>query len=316
MNKLVHPLRVRGQSVVAVLLVLTVVSCQPAAVMPTPTSVVQTVEGTREVSQQVTQIVDVTVTIPPSLTPDISLTPSLTTTATPSLTPDISLTPSPTATLTRIPSITPTPHQPRVTILDHIACWYGPGDTYMERYGLLATSWMNVKGRNPEGTWLLLEDGGHDNPCWIRTIFGKFIGGGDVNSLNIPVVDPDAALPPAYNLYRPPDGVQTLRSGNKVTLYWNAVWMTEDDYNGYLIESWLCQAGQLVFKPIGYVPPLSQNTGTLGIIITDEPGCLLPSSARIYTVEKHGYTGYIVIPWPPAEPSAAITPSPSSSPTP
>jgi hypothetical protein len=84
--------------------------------------------------------------------------------------------------------------------------------------------------------------------------------------------------------------------------------MTEDDYEGYLIEAWLCQGGQQVFKPIGYKPPLSENTGTLGIIVTDEPGCLVPSSARIYTAEKHGYTGYKVIPWPPYEATPSPTP--------
>ena len=100
------------------------------------------------------------------------------------------------------------------------------------------------------------------------------------------------SLPLAYNLYRPPTSIQAIRDGNKVTIYWNAVWMTEDDYEGYLIEAYLCQDGQLVFMPIKCKPPLSENIGLLGIIVNDEPGCLVPSSARIYTAEKHGYTGY------------------------
>ena len=303
MNKLVHPLRVRGQSVVAVLLVLTVVSCQPAAVMPTHTSVFQTVEVTREVTKEVTQEVTRIIEVPVPVT------------ITPSETLAISLTPSLTSTLTRTPSITPTPDPPVVTMLAHVACYVGPGDVYLYDYGLNETSWMEVIGRNQDGIWLFVEGVHGWNPCWVRAEFVRFNDGGDVTTHNIRIVSSQAMLPYAMNLYRPPDGIQAIRSGNKVTLYWNAVWMTEDDYRGYLIEAWLCQAGQLVFKPIAYVPPLSQNTGTLGIIITDEPGCLVPSSARIYTVEKHGYTGFIVIPWPPAEPSAAITPIPSSSPT-
>jgi hypothetical protein len=169
---------------------------------------------------------------------------------------------------------------------------------------------MNVIGRNEAGTWLLLNDGGHDQPCWIRTEQGKFIGGGDVVSHNILIVNPDLALPRAYNLYRPPTGVQAFRNGTKVTVTWNGVWMTEDDYEGYLIEAWLCKNGQLIFTPKKFKLPLSQNIEgvTQYLPLTDEPGCQQPSHARIYTVEKHGYTLFVNIPWPPYD--ATPTPSP------
>ena len=155
-------------------------------------------------------------------------------------------------------------------------------------------------GRNQDGTWLLLNDGGHANPCWIQTDQGKFWNGGDVFSNNVPVVDPDAILSYAYNLYKPPTGVQAFRKGTKVTIAWNGVWMTEDDYEGYLIEAWLCQNGQLVFTPIKHKLALGQNIegATQYQVVTDEPGCLEPSHARIYTVEKHGYTLFVRIPWP------------------
>ena len=74
--------------------------------------------------------------------------------------------------------------------------------------------------------------------------------------------------------------------------------MTEDDYEGYLIEAWLCQDGSRSLHPSNIKPPLSENVDLLVIIVIDEPGCLVPSSARIYTAEKHGYTGFIMIPWP------------------
>jgi len=269
------------------LVALTAAGCLPVAFARPTRPVVQTTEVSREVTGKVTQeatlIVPVSVpaTITPTLAPTITLTPSLTSTITP--TPTISLTPSLTSTFTRTPTITPTPPQSRVTILDHIGCWWGPGDAYGTRYGLPATVWMNVKGRNPEGTWILVEDGGHANPCWVRTEFTHFTDGGDLTTHNLQILDQDAALPYAFNLYKSPDGVQTFRTGTKVEVYWNAVWMTEDDYEGYLIESWLCLNGQLVFKPISSKPDLSQNSGTLGIIIHDEPGCQVASSARIYT---------------------------------
>jgi len=295
MTKLIHPLVFCEICAVSMLLILTGVSCKSATVTPSPTPVIQTVEVTREVThevtQEVTRIVEVPVTVTPSLTPAISLTPSLT------------------GTITRTPTITPTPDPPVVTILQHVACWFGPGDVYLYDYGLNETSWMEVIGRNQDGTWLFVQGVHGWNPCWVKAEFVRFNDGGDVTTHNIRIVSSQAMLPYAMNLYRPPDGIQAFRSGNEVTIFWNAVWMTEDDYRGYLIEAWLCQGGQQVFKPIGYVPPLRENTGTLGIVVTDEPGCLVPSSARIYTVEKHGYTGYKVIPWPPYEPTTS-TPTP------
>jgi hypothetical protein len=96
--------------------------------------------------------------------------------------------------------------------------------------------------------------------------------------------------------------------------------MTEDDYRGYLVEAWVCQNGQLTFTPLEWFPPLKDNVGGMSIYVIDEPGCLEPSSARVYAVEKHGYTGYRVVPsWPPYKPTStetAIAPLPESTPTP
>ena len=36
----------------------------------------------------------------------------------------------------------------------------------------------------------------------------------------------------------------------------------------------------------------------VSIILTDEAGCSEPSSGRLYTVDKHGYTDWVPIPWP------------------
>jgi hypothetical protein len=105
-------------------------------------------------------------------------------------------------------------------------------------------------------------------------------------------------------------GVGAFRKGNKVTVAWSGVWMTEDDYEGYLIEAWLCQNGQLVFTPKRFKLPLSQNIEGVAqyLALTDEPGCQEPSHARIYTVEKHGYTLYVNIPWPPFDATPTYTP--------
>jgi hypothetical protein len=281
------------KSALAVLVVLAAVSCQPVSGTLIPTPVLQTVELTRDGTFEVTRInaVPVPVTETPSLTLTVSQTPSLTST--------------PTYPPTDTPTITPTLDPPVITILVHAACNFGPGGAYLWNYGLLETSWMEVIGRNQDGSWLYVQGVHGWNPCWVKAEFVHFNAGGDVSNYNIPIVTP----PLIYsNLYRPPDGVQAFRSGNKVTIYWNAVWMTADDYEGYLIEAWLCQEGRLVFRPINYKPDISQNIGTVGMIVNDEAGCLEPSSARIYTAEKHGYTGYIVIPWPPNQSAPSPTP--------
>ena len=92
--------------------------------------------------------------------------------------------------------------------------------------------------------------------------------------------------------------------------------MTEDDYEGYLIEAWVCQGGTQVFLPIGYVASFDQNSSMMVVQVKDEPGCDVPSSARIYTVEKHGYTDYRMIPWPGFNSTTTATPSVSATPIP
>jgi hypothetical protein len=259
-------------------------------------TVVKTIEVTREVTREITRLVEIPVTITPTLTPDISLTPSQT--------PTITLTP----TITRTPSITNTPVPPIVSVLVHAACNYGPGSAYLYKYGLLENTRFYVLGRNWNNTWLWVNSFYLWNPCWVRADQVRF----DSGSLQeLPEVYSE--LPYAANLYRPPMGISANRVGNDVTVFWNAVWMTEDDYRGYLIEAWVCQEQQEVFLPIAYFPPIEQNQGMLAVKIEDEPGCLGPSSARIYTAEKHGYTGFKVIPWPAFESTpqpALVTPTP------
>jgi hypothetical protein len=291
MIKRIHSVKFWKDSAIAVVFFFTLVSCQLATAVPTLTPVIQTVEVTQEVTRQVTREVTRIVEVPIPVT------------LTPTLTPAITLTPSLTGT------ITPTPEPPVVTILAHVACNFGPGDAYLYDYGLLETSWMEVIGRNPDSTWFYVQGVHGWNPCWVKAEYVRFNAGGDVRNYNIPIIFTAYTTLLHSQLYPPPDGVQAFRSGNKVTIYWNAVWMTEDDYRGYLVEAWLCQGGQEVFKPIGYVPPLNQNIGTLGIIVEDDPGCLAPSSARLYAAEKHGYTGYVVIPWPPYQSTSTSTPA-------
>jgi hypothetical protein len=256
-------------------LILTIgASCVP---QPPPEPIVQvetqihTVEVTRQV--EVTKIVEIPVTVTPTLTPAVTDTP----------TPDYSPTPSFT------PSTTPTLVVPRVKITSTANCRYGPGAAYLYKYAVYEGFNMEAIGRNEPGTWAYIQAIGGNNPCWINA-----------SLLNVTRGD-FMSLPVTYNrlpksdLYNPPSAVSAVRKGNDVTIQWTSVYMTEDDDRGYLIEAWLCQDGQLVFTPIGV------KSNVLAIKVTDEPGCLEPSGARVYTAEKHGYTQWRKPQWPPYE---------------
>jgi len=168
---------------------------------------------------------------------------------------------------------------------------------------------MTVIGRNMDGTWLNIKSA-YDpasNACWIKSTLVKF-DTGDIK--DVPIVW--TALPYS-TLYKPPL-VSANRVGDEVSIFWQPVWMTEDDYVGYLIEAWVCQSGSQVFLPIKYATSFDHNSTMMVVQVEDDPGCDLPSSARIYTVEKHGYTDYRMIPWPGFDSTTPTTPTQTPTP--
>lgn len=212
--------------------------------------------------------------------------PSATTTDTPvptaTFTPTISLTP----TITNTPTISPTPTRdfPDVTVSENQAfCRYGPGTAYLYSHGLYAGEHAVVHGRNYSGTWLWIQPDNLDRHCWAAA--SVFTIEGDVSS--VPVVQTEL---PKSTLYGPPEDVEATRSGNQVTVSWEAVWMTEDDDRGYLIEATICQNGVLI--------PIALQTDSTSYTFTDDQNCSGESRGRLYTVEKHGYTTPVEIPWP------------------
>ncbi|OGO28231.1 MAG: hypothetical protein A2W33_06920 [Chloroflexi bacterium RBG_16_52_11] len=108
---------------------------------------------------------------------------------------------------------------------------------------------------------------------------------GDVSGL--PVVQ---ARLPHSTLYGSPEDVQAVREGDQVIVTWNRVDMTLDDDRGYLIEATVCQNGTLVWIAI--------QTNENYHEFTDEQNCSGASNGKLYTVEKHGYTDLVEIPWP------------------
>jgi hypothetical protein len=276
---------------IAFLLLFAGVSCSPQAPTPAATPLIQVVQVNREVTRivvlevtrEITREVVQTVEIP------VTLTPSLPFTATPASSPTGTAAPtsaaSPTSLLTPVPAA--------VTIQIHTQCLYGPDSVYLGRYDILASSQQLVVGRNLAGTWLEIQGADHKYSCWVNSGIVELNSG----SLNAQlVVDP--VLSPFSTLYPPPSAVSANRVGNDVTVFWQPVDMTAADYHGYLIEARVCQGGKQVFVPKAYVTSFDKNSTMLALKITDEPGCDLPSSAHIHTVNNQGYSTSKTIPWP------------------
>jgi len=88
-------------------------------------------------------------------------------------------------------------------------------------------------------------------------------------------------------------GISASREGNIVTVSWGKLELNAGDDSlqiPYLIEAWVCQGGEFVFRAVG--------SKTLSAKVQDEGGCEETSYARLFGVEKHGYTRWVQIPWP------------------
>lgn len=173
-----------------------------------------------------------------SQTATVSPTPSLTSSATPvpSWTPTLTRTPTPsvtpTPTISLTPTITPTPtfDYPDVTVLMQANCRYGPGTAYLYSHGLFEGDHAEVNGRNPSGSWVWIQPENLDRHCWVAASVVDIEG--DIRT--VAVVQ---SRLPYSTFYGPPGNVQASREGDIVSVTWDAVWMTEDDYRGYLIEA-------------------------------------------------------------------------------
>ncbi len=227
-------------------------------------------------------------------------TPTITQTAAPTHTPTVTYTPTPQYT----PSITPTPsHTPTPSLVPTFApiaakvlvqsnCRYGPGAAYLYEWGLFPDVRVDIVGRNDIGTWAYVEPWTYFDRCWVNSEFLEIRG-------DLRDAPPYYSRLPFGELYNPPTNVRASRNGDDVVIAWDPVWMTTDDDRGYLIETWLCRDGQLIFTPLQ-----TRQYQETTITVQDETGCQLPSGGRVYTAEKHGYTQWILIVWPAHEPIA------------
>lgn len=223
-----------------------------------------------------------TKTFSPTDTETPTLTPTSTSTTPPTETVTPSFTPTPTITLT------PTFTLPVFTVKMQAHCRYGPAKAYLHAGDLYPGDAGQVWGVDKMGrAWLYVKLDKYKYPCYVAKSVIDIQG--DLNTVT--------AAPPLYlpqsTLYGPVQRVAATRNANEVIVNWEEVWMTEDDDRGYFIEGWFCEGGAYFWSAVA-IP----NQFTTTYTFTDESGCPFPSSAKIYVVEKHGYTDPVDIPWP------------------
>jgi hypothetical protein len=265
-----------------ILLALLAPTCTVQAPGPIPTHPTADLETSSTPGSTTTSTPSVTHTSTPTFTPPATLTP--TSTLPPTKTPTPSLIPSPTKTIT--PSPSPTYAVLRGEVLELSNCRYGPGAMYLYKYALIPGSNLEVYGRTDSGAWILVRAIGGTNPCWVKATLMDVKG--DVMS-----VEPVYLPLPQSPYYGPLTGVSASRNGDQVTISWNPINLRAGDDTAspiHLVEAWVCQAGEIVFVPVG--------TDASSAEIEDQAGCSEPSHARVYGVEKHGYTRPVEVPWP------------------
>ena len=215
--------------------------------------------------------------------------PTLTPTATQTLTPTIEFTP--TITFTPTISATATFAFPSVTINKQAHCRYGPSVASLHAADLYAGDQGTVRGRYIYSNWLYVKFDKLNYFCWVAPSVVDVVG--DVSTVAYKELNLQSI---GSNMYGPPKGVTAVRIGNEVIISWEQVRMTEDDDRGYLLELFVCQDTFYKWWTDSYPDQYSTSYE-----VRDEAGCAQPSSGKLYTVEKHGFSEPVNIPWPQPE---------------
>ncbi|MBK9782652.1 MAG: hypothetical protein IPP55_21895 [Anaerolineales bacterium] len=203
-------------------------------------------------------------------------------TETPAFTPTSEVTDTPTTTATAEAT------GPIATVNKQAHCRYGPAVAYLHAADLFAGDKGTVRYRALYSNWLYVQFDKLSYSCWVAPSVVDLTG--DISTLK--KIEPDL-LRIGSNMYGPPRNVQAARKDNEVTITWDQVEMTADDDRGYLIEAFVCQDGAYLWWTDSY-PDQYETSYT----VKDEAGCNAPSWGRLYTVEKHGFSESVEIPWP------------------
>ena len=220
--------------------------------------------------------------------------PAITATAAETKTPTATLTVIPSKTLTPTlvltPTITATPTFafPTVTVNKQAHCRYGPSIAYLHAADLYPGDSGTVRERYIFSNWLYIKFDKLDYFCWVAPSVVDVVG--DVSTVAYKELNLQSI---GSNMYGPPKNVTAVRDENKVTISWEQVKMTTDDDRGYLLELFVCQ--DTIYK---WWTDSYPDQFTTSYTVTDEAGCAQPSSGKLYTVEKHGFSEPAIIPWP------------------
>jgi hypothetical protein len=215
-------------------------------------------------------------------TPEATATPTRTATSEPTMTF------TPTIVLSPTISATPTFAFPSVTVNKQAHCRYGPSVAYLHAADLYPGDAGSVRGRFIYSNWLYIKFDKLNYFCWVAPSVVDVVG--DISTVAYKELNLQSI---GSNMYGPPGNVTAVRDGNKVIISWNTVQMTLDDDRGYLLELFVCQDGAFYWWTDSY-PDQDSTSYT----VQDEAGCAQPSSGKLYTVEKHGFSEPAIIPWP------------------
>jgi hypothetical protein len=207
-------------------------------------------------------------------------TPTLTVIPSKTLTPTLALSPTVTAT--------PTFAFPMVTVNKQAHCRYGPSVAYLHAADLYPGDAGTVRERYIYSNWLYIKFDKLNYFCWVAPSVVDVVG--DVSTVAYKELNLQSI---GSNMYGPPRNVTAVRDVDKVTISWEQVKMTTDDDRGYLLELFVCQ--DTIYK---WWTDSYPDQFTTSYTVTDEAGCAQPSSGKLYTVEKHGFSEPASIPWP------------------
>ena len=202
----------------------------------------------------------------------------------------LTATPAFTATMTPSPTIaaTATFAFPAATVNKQAHCRYGPSVAYLHAADLLPGDTGTVRERYIYGNWLYVKFDKLNYFCWVAPSVVDVVG--DISTLKYKELNLQSI---GSNMYGPPKGVTATRSGAFVVISWEQVEMTKDKDRGYLLELFVCQNGNYLWWTDSY-----PDQFTTSYEVKDESGCSQPSSGKLYTVEKHGFSEPAIIPWP------------------
>ena len=207
----------------------------------------------------------------------------------------------PTPTNTRPPTATVVSCQPpneAIVAAENLSCRYGPGAVYLYRTGLVGGDVVDVLGKSDTafGTWIRVQTRWEvPVKCWVNS---------GSNFVEIPQGDV-ACLDPLYpekapliifntDLFPKPSNVEAYRSEDLVYIQWQGFDLLPGDLPPasppYLVETWTCQGGEIVFSPQGW-----DDTSAW---VRDEGGCDEASYGYVYMAHVDGYIGPVTIPWP------------------